>query len=75
MATKFGYSLVRRREGEFFGERIPERSAQAFMTNDLIGLDLVFFAPAWKRGWTDHPSSKKTVGTGKQIVSKQAHLK
>jgi len=41
MASKFGYSLVRRREGEFFGERIAERFAQAFMTNDLIGLELM----------------------------------
>jgi len=36
---------------------------------------VVFFAPALKRCWTAHPSSKKTVGTGKQVVSKQAHLK
>jgi hypothetical protein len=35
---------------------------------------VVFFAPVLKRCWTDHPSSKKTVGIGKQVVSKQAHL-
>jgi len=41
MDTKSGYSLVRRRGVAFFGERIAEWSPQAFMTNYLIGLELM----------------------------------
>src|SRR6266699_5344785 len=41
MAPKSGYSLVRRRGGEIFGERIAEWSPQVFMTNDLISLNLM----------------------------------
>jgi len=42
IATKSGYSLVRRRGVAFFGERVPEWSPQAFMTNCLTGLDLMW---------------------------------
>ena len=40
--TQSGYSLVRRRGVEFFGDRIPEWSPQAFKTNDLTGLALIW---------------------------------
>jgi len=42
MDTKSGQSLVRRRGVEFFGDRIPEWSPQAFMTNYLTSLELMW---------------------------------
>src|SRR6266566_10071927 len=39
-----------------------------------FAIDVVFFAPAFERCLADGPHSKKTVGTRKELVSKQAHF-
>jgi len=39
-----------------------------------FSIDVVFFASAFERCLADGPHSKKTVGTVKELVSKQAHF-
>jgi len=39
-----------------------------------FAIDVVFFAPAFERCLAAGPHSKKTVGTRKELVSKQTHL-